>query len=63
MSRPVRLSVLWEDDAVTIRDFPSKAAAIDWLATNETERPMHSCHIEQLYVAHQPEDRSDRDSG
>jgi hypothetical protein len=44
-SKPVRLSILWEDDAATIREFPSKAAAIDWLATHDTDRPMHSCHI------------------
>jgi hypothetical protein len=45
MSKPVRLSILWEDDAATIREFPSKAEAIDWLATHDTDRPMHSCHI------------------
>ena len=40
-----RLSVLWADDSLTILDLPSKAAAIDWLATHDTDRPILTASI------------------
>jgi hypothetical protein len=39
-----KLRVLWDDDALTVLDFPSKDAAIDWLATH-ADRPMASASI------------------
>lgn len=30
---------------MTVKDFPSKAEAIDWLATNDTDRPMAFVNI------------------
>jgi hypothetical protein len=40
-----RLTVLWADDSLTILDLPSKAAAIDWLATHDSDRPILTASI------------------
>lgn len=54
MSSPVRLSVLWEDDALTVLEFPSKAEAIDWLATNDTDRPIAFVNIIPFVEGEEP---------
>lgn len=40
MSEAVRLSIIWEDGGAMHEEFPSKSKAIDWLAENETDRPI-----------------------
>ena len=41
----VRLTIIWESGDMMAEEFPSKAEAIDWLATNETDRPISTVVI------------------